>query len=62
MTIPAIAPPDKPFLEVEAAAVGLLLADEVDVEDDVLELVANVIYAVIVGSTTLAQSESAPEL
>lgn len=63
MTIPAIAPPDSPFFEDEATPVGVLLTDdEVDVEDGVLELVANVMYAVMVGSTTLAQRCSAPEL
>lgn len=60
-TIPAIAPPDRPFFDVEAAAVGVL-DEEADVGEGVLELVANVIYAVIVGSTTPAQRWSTPEL
>lgn len=52
MTIPAIAPPERPpFLLVEAASDDVDAGDE-DVGVAVPELVAKVMKAVIVGSTT----------
>ena len=58
ITIPAIAPSDNLFLELDAVRVEL--AD--DVGDEVAELVANVIVAVIDGNTTPAHLVSAPAL
>jgi hypothetical protein len=62
-TIPAIAPPDNPFLEFEApaAAVPVEVCED-EVEDAVAEVVAKVIVAVIFGRTTPAQRDSAFEL
>lgn len=55
MTIPAIAPPDNPLLELDAPAVEEAEDDEeVEVADAVGELVEKVMKAVIVGSTTPA--------
>lgn len=69
ITIPAIAPPDNPFLEVDGAAVAAgELDDDGDEDDDdgvaegVGAVVGNVMKAVIVGSCTLAHLRSAPEL
>lgn len=67
MTIPAIAPRDKPSL-LAGAAVGaaeVLLDDgddDVDVGVDVGKVVVRLIRPVIVGNTTLAHNCSAPEL
>jgi hypothetical protein len=59
ITMPAIAPPDKPLWDAEA---GSLV--EVDVGAEVPEAVdvEKVINPVIVGNTTPAQRSSAPEL
>jgi hypothetical protein len=51
-TIPAMSPPDNPFFDVEAWAVAVAVADEVD--DDVGVAVEKVMKAVIVGNTTPA--------
>jgi hypothetical protein len=59
--MPAIAPPDKPFFELELAA-AVAEAELEEVADAVGELVEKVINAVIVGSTTLAHLFSASEL
>jgi hypothetical protein len=58
--MPAIAPPDNPFFELEARAVADAEADDVDVE--VGAAVEKVIKAVMVGSTTPAHLSSAFEL
>lgn len=66
MTIPAIAPPDRPLLELEAVGMAEAEADEDDdvdeVGDEVGEVVENVMKAVMVGSTTPAHLFSALEL
>lgn len=63
-TIPAMAPPDKPFFDLDAAAA--VAVDEGDEEEDVADgvgtVVGNVMNAVIVGSTTLEHLCSAPAL
>jgi len=59
ITIPAIAPPDKPFRELEFP---VNVAEGDDVADDVEVLVAKVMKAVIVGNTTLAHLVFAFEL
>jgi hypothetical protein len=60
ITMPAIAPPDNPFLVLEAAATVVAEAKEVAV--DVTVLVEREIDAVIVGKTTPTHLESALEL
>lgn len=59
ITIPAIAPPDKPLWDPGAGSI-----EEVDVGAEVPEAVdvEKLMYPVIVGSTTPAQRSSAPEL
>lgn len=55
MTIPAIAPPERPFLVSEAGTAELDAEDEdegVDVAEAVGELVLKVMKAVMVGRTT----------
>jgi hypothetical protein len=66
--MPAIAPPDNPLLDFEAAGVPVDEGDEdadgdkVGVEVEVGAEVENVMNAVIVGRTTPAHLCSAPEL
>lgn len=63
MTIPAIAPLDSPLLEFEAAAAGVPVEEDTDVDVAVTVLVGNeVMYPVRVGKTTPAHRCSAPEL
>jgi hypothetical protein len=64
MTIPAIAPPDRPLsdCEPETAAVEVAADGLEKVELPVDELVENVMKAVSVGRTTLAHLVSAFEL
>lgn len=66
ITMPAMTPPDSPLWDapaaVPAAAVLDAALEDDDVGDEVTELVAKVIVAVIVGSTTPAHLFSAPEL
>jgi hypothetical protein len=59
--MPAIAPPDKPFFELEACPVADDEADD-DVDVEVGAEVEKVIKAVMVGSTTPAHLVSAFEL
>jgi hypothetical protein len=62
--MPAIAPPDKPFFELEACPVADAEADAEadDVDVEVGAEVEKVIKAVMVGSTTPAHLVSAFEL
>jgi hypothetical protein len=62
MTMPAIAPPDKPSFEFEACPVADAEADDADVDVEVGAEVEKVIKAVMVGSTTPTHLVSAFEL
>lgn len=61
MTIPAMAPPDSPWLPDEAAAVDEAALVDDEVGELVLLTVLSEIEAVMVGSTTPAQRVSALE-
>jgi len=62
ITIPAIAPPDNPLWELDAAGVDVADGEIEEVGDEVAELVGKLIKAVIVGNTTPAHLCSALEL
>lgn len=63
ITIPAIAPPERPLLESEAGTAELdAEEDGVDVDDAVGELVLKVMKAVMVGRVTPLHLSSALEL
>lgn len=67
MTIPAMAPPDKPLWRLDAAAIDDEEGVDEEVEEDVVAeevgmLVEKVMYPVMVGSTTPAHLVPAWEL